>query len=824
MKLKLNLLALVFIGFISACSADELDEAFRHPPSSARPEVLWMWMGGNISRDGITRDLKALKDAGFGGATVFSLADVCTPWAGRIGNPPAPEIIAFTAPWWEMVRHAASEARRLGLDFGVHNCAGYETSGGPWITPELSMQEIVWSETKFSGPGKFSNSLPKPQPDLRAKQPFPVYNPTTGKLEKPEVPARQSYFRDVAVLALPASGAVTREQVFDLSDKMSADGRIEWDAPPGEWILYRFGHTTMGAMLQPAQWEAIGLECDKTSRAAVEFHLDHIIGEARKNLGDLIGHGFNYFHFDSYEAGTPGWTPKMREEFRARRGYDLTAFLPVLAKRTVGSETETKNFQNDFQQTIRDLYRENYFPVIEKKLHAAGLKFMCEPYGGPWNPAEVVPRVDRIMTEFWTDGGKYRPYKLAPTVAAVRAAGRNLVEAEAFTGHPGDSEWSETPAWLKPIGDAAFCEGVNRMALHRFTHQPLADQFRPGLAMGQWGTHFDRTQTWWEQGKAWVKYLQRCQALLQWGKIATDDFAITAVDGGAQLKSIHRSDGASDAYFVANLARTNGAARCAFGVAGKQPELWNPVTGEMRGLPEFEIKDGKTIVPLEFAAAESCFVVFRKTIPPGSKLAGAAKNFPTPKFTGEITNVWRVKFDPKWGGPKQPVTFATLEDWTKRSEPGIKFYSGTAIYTTTFDFPKSQFQNRKSKIYLSLGTVKDLAHVRLNGHDLGVVWTAPWRVDISSAVKLRGNQLEIEVVNCWANRLIGDELEPADCEWAKGDMGHGGPLKAFPDWLIKGTPRPSAGRFTFTTWNYFAKGSRLLPSGLLGPVQLLTGE
>jgi hypothetical protein len=525
-------------AFAAPAGADELGDVFLNPPRAARPQVLWMWMGGNVSSNGLTRDLEALRAAGFAGATVFSLADVCTPWAGIISNSPSPEVVTFTEPWWRLVRHAAGEARRLGLDFGVHNCAGYESSGGPWITPELSLQEVVWSETRVNGGTNFSGLLERARPDLRARQPFPVWNPTNGKLEKPEVPARREFYRDLAVLALPASGVAARENILDLTAQLSAGGRLDWNVPPGDWIVYRFGHTTMGAMVQPCQWEALGLECDKLNRAAVEFHLDHIIGEARRHLGDLVGNGFNYYHFDSYEAGAPGWTPKLPGEFQSRRGYSLTPFLPVLARRVIGSEAETMKFQADFQQTIRDLFRENYFPVISRKLHEAGLQFMCEPYGGPWNIAEVVPHVDRVMTEFWTAGGQYKPLEVASTVKAVRAAGRNLVEAEAFTGRPGDSQWAETPAWLKPIGDAAFCEGVNRLALHRFTHQPFDDRWRPGLMMGQWGTHFDRTQTWWEPGQAWVQYLARCQALLQWSGIATNDFATEAAGGGATLKSI----------------------------------------------------------------------------------------------------------------------------------------------------------------------------------------------------------------------------------------------------------------------------------------------
>ena len=805
--------------------ADELESHFIHPPPEARPQVYWMWMGSNISSNGITGDLEALKDAGFGGTVMVSLADVCTPWAGRIANSPTPEVITFSEPWWKLVRHAAKESHRLELEFGFHNCAGYESSGGPWITPELSMQEVVWSETKFSGPGNFSGTLEKPSPDITAHQPFPAYNGDTGKLEKPEVPARKTYFRDIAVLAVPASGVIGTNQIFDLSGKLAADGSLEWDAPSGDWLIYRFGHTTTGAMLQPCQWEAIGLECDKMNRAAVEFHLDHLIADTKRHAGDLIGRGLDFIWFDSYEAGTPTWTPKMREEFQTRRGYDMTSFLPTLAKRTVGSKAETDKFNADFKRTIYDLYRENYFAVIPQKLHAAGLKFRSEPYIGPWDVSEVVTNLDGVTTEFWVrDLRRPRVPGRDPVPIVVKAArehGINDIDAEAFTASPRDSQWDETPAKLKPIGDEAFCDGVNRFVLHRFTHHPFGDQYKPGFAMGQWGTHFDRTQTWWEPAKAMVKYWQRCDALLQWGKIAANNFAVESADGGINLKSIHRSDGAADVYFVANLAWTNGTANCAFGVTGKQPELWNPNSGEMRDLPEFQTAGRKTIVPLQFAQTESCFIIFRKPVSSAEKFA-VSKNYPAVKTAGIITNDWRVQFDPKWCGPEKPVEFKTLDDWTNRAELGIKYYSGAAVYQTEFDLPQSATEKGKSKIYLDLGSVHDIASVSLNGHDPVVVWTAPWCVDITSAVKSKRNKLVIKVTNCWVNRQIGDEQEPADCEFGKGDMGYGGPLMRFPDWFLKGTPRPAAGRFTFTSWNYFTKDSPLESSGLLGPVRILT--
>ena len=805
---------------ISTSRADDLAARFEHPPAAARPWVYWFWMGSTITSNGITGDLQALHDAGFGGSVMCSMSDICSPWPAPIGNPPTPDIVTFNDKWWSLVRHAAQESHRLGLEFGVGNCAGYETCGGPWITPELSMQEVVWSETKVAGPAKFSGPVPKPSPDIHAHQQFPVYIGTTGQLGLPEVPARKTYFRDIAVLAVPAHGQIAKNQMIDLSDRLTADGTLTWEAPAGDWVIYRFGHTTMGSMLQPCQWEAIGLQADMMSPEAMTFNLDHVIADVNKHAADLVGKGLNFVWFDSYEAGIPTWTPKLREEFQARRGYDLVTFLPVLAKRTIGSAAETKKFNADFKRTTEDLYRDVYYRVIREKLHAAGLKFCNEPYTGPWQIPEVITNVDMLVSEFWVRDGRYNPSATPRVVDAARTQGINFISAEAFTAAPKESQWNETPAGLKAIGDAAFCDGVNRFVLHRYVHQPYGDQYQPGFAMGQWGTHFDRTQTWWPEFKATVTYWQRCSALLQWGSIATNDFAGGAAGGGLQLKSIHRRSGTADVYFVANLGSTNGAANCAFGVTGMQPELWNPNTGERRDLPEYETTGGKTMVPLQFAPAESWFVVFRKPATGTGKSSGA-RNFPNLTSAGDLSEGWTVTFDPKWGGPKTPVAFATLENWTNSADDGIKFFSGTAVYEKTFDLPPAATGQRPAKIWLDLGTVRDIATVSLNGHDLGVVWTSPWRVDITAAVTDKNNRLVIKVANCWANRQIGDEQLPADCEYRKGDRGYGGPLKDFPDWLVKNQPRPS-GRFTFATWNYFNKNSPLESSGLLGPVSILT--
>ena len=164
---------LLLSGLATPLRADDVDDTFTHPPETARPLVYWFWMGRNITREGITGDLEALKDAGFGGATMCNLADVCTPWGCPIANSPLPEIVPYSSDaWWELLHHAAKEANRLGLEFGFHNCAGYESNGGTWIPPELSMQQICFSKTSITSPGTSVDVADPPHRLIRAGQSY----------------------------------------------------------------------------------------------------------------------------------------------------------------------------------------------------------------------------------------------------------------------------------------------------------------------------------------------------------------------------------------------------------------------------------------------------------------------------------------------------------------------------------------------------------------------------------------------------------------------------------------------------------------------------
>ena len=262
------------------------------------------------------------------------------------------------------------------------------------------------------------------------------------------------------------------------------------------------------------------------------------------------------------------------------------------------------------------------------------------------------------------------------------------------------------------------------------------------------------------------------------------DFAYTGLSDKGTIDWIHRRAGDTDIYFIASRWDAEEKISATFRVAGRQPELWDPVTGEIRDARAFRQADGRTTIPLEFGPRGSVFVVFRRAI--ARTASGTARtNDRTVKKIETLDGPWQVAFDPKWGGPER-VTFDSLTDWTKRPEWGIQHYSGAARYTKSFKLPSTPKPGEK--LLLDLGEVHEVAAVRVNGRDVGVVWTRPARIDITRFVRAGRNALEIKVVNLWPNRLIGDaSLSPGQ-------------------------------RLTETNVHKFSAETPLYPSGLDGPV------
>ena len=315
---------------------------------------------------------------------------------------------------------------------------------------------------------------------------------------------------------------VSSGAVVDITQQMSADGTLTWEVPSGNWTILRVGHTSNGRKNHPAPSEGTGLECDKLSREAVQAHWDGMMDKLTKEVGALTGKSFKNVHIDSYEVGTQNWTQKLPEEFAKRRGYDLLGFLPVLTGRVVDSPQITDRFLWDFRRTIADLFVENYSGQFAEMAHKSGMTYSVEPYGSfPAMDLEYGRYADIPMTEFWAAGEFTIPPKLAASVAHIN--GRKFIGAESFTARPGSGKWLNDPFSNKAQGDIAWCGGVNRFIFHRFAHQPWTNPTRfPGMTMGQWGMHFERTTTWWEQSTSWLSYIARAQSLLQSGRFVAD--------------------------------------------------------------------------------------------------------------------------------------------------------------------------------------------------------------------------------------------------------------------------------------------------------------
>jgi hypothetical protein len=649
----------------SAAPADSLETGFLNPPDSARPQTWWHWMNGNITKEGITADLEAMKQIGLGGATIVNV---------DCGIPRGP--VAFMSPEWrEDFKFAAQEANRLGLELCVENCAGWSSSGGPWNTVTNAMQRVTTSEARVTGPANFSAALPQPPttlgfyrdiavlafpvPDdegVRMKDAAPVATasgdePPGGKLTDGDartficlpvpLPGQPQYaqlefqkpfsartvkitggrgipecrgqiqvsddgttFRDLrpfafgrrgpairtislgaqpvaarfwrvqftsaaatatniplaeielaprltienidakagfngaAVLSArdaedAADGTVHRRKILDLTSRLTADGRLNWRVPAGEWVILRLGYTPTGVKNHPAPKEGEGLECDKFSQAALDAHWAGFMQKVLDDLGPLAGKTLDSSLVDSYEVGGQNWTEKFRPEFQKRRGYDPLKFLPAFTGRVVDNPAVSERFLWDVRRTIADLFAENYFGHFAELCHQHGLMNAVEPYTGPFESLQSGAPADVVMGEFWSGSQGHPSVKLAASVAHIY--GKTIVGAESFTATPEHGRWQNDPASLKPLGDLMYCQGLNRYVFHRYAMQPWTNHW-PGMTMGQWGFHFERTETWWNQGKPWIDYITHCQFLLQQGRAVADAAYFTGESAPVEMR------------------------------------------------------------------------------------------------------------------------------------------------------------------------------------------------------------------------------------------------------------------------------------------------
>jgi len=754
----------------------------------------------------------------------------------------------------------------------------------------------------------------------------------------------------VPAAAQPGEGAgIALDSVLDISEFVE-DGTLQWNVPEGRWRVIRLCYTVSPrahVSTCTEGWEGFAL--DPMDSDAFQRYWDSAVEPLMEDMHALEGNTLRYLHTDSWEIEPYNWTPKLPQEFRQRRGYTMTPWMPVLAKRTVVSREASERFLHDFRKTVAELTAEKYYGTFAANATRHGLQLRTEaggPHGVPIDAQHCLGLMDTPMSEFWATSWRHRVprqkrFFIKQPASAAHTYGKRIVSAEGFTTigpHWQERVWNN----LRPNFDHALCEGLNQLVWTLLACSPK-EMGLPGQDMFA-GTHFNPNSTWWRQSEAFLAYINRCQWMLRQGHFVADvlhyygdhspnfagsrvsnpaglpdgyDYDVAsehvmlnrlAVDGGrivlpdgmsyaaislpnhrsislAVLRRLdeladagatligprpdsspglsqwldgdaeahalidrlwgvngaagkvrftdspawlascglppdfickgdnptildftHRRDGNTDIYFVDNTVATPFTVTASFRVGdNKVPEFWNPEDGTVRRLPVWSrTDDGRVEVPLEFDACGSGFVVFRDGASTPDAGKGAARNFAEVKTLQGLTGPWQVSFDPDWfypdNGSGGNLAFNELTDWTAHTVDGVKYFSGEAVYRKTFDLSDAAMGLR-GDLALSLGDVREMARVRINGKNLGVAWCPPWRVRIPPRVlKTRANVLEVEVVNFWPNRLIGDTKLPEEQR------------------------RTSTNITKFENPRGDKHYSTLMPSGLLGPVKILTGD
>lgn len=643
----------------------DIQNGFSNPSSLSKPFTWWHWMNGNVTSDGITMDLEFMKEAGLGGFQIFQVGT---------GIPKGP-VNFGSSEWLSLLQHAAKEAERLGLEYDMMNGGGWSSSGGPWITPELSMQQLTWTEAYLKGGKKISMTLPQPLTklnyyrdafvvafpspkgtgpafnidlvkrvtsdkgevdkkifsqgfwnsieaqnnndgisflEIEFNEPFeassvmlygehspssrrrffgnhsssialessvdgqtfskvcdfPVINVRKESLDVPSTtnfspvkarifrfnfpdsariyslrllpgaciedwPTKANFTRRGTVTAgnmLYSSKEVLRgsiiplKSVVDITKLMDNDGTLHWDAPEGDWTILRLGQTAVGVQNHPSPDGGGGLECDKYSKAAYDFHFNHFFGELLPFLESMGKNRMSGSVIDSYEVGMQTWTKLYPEEFKSRRGYDITGYLPALVGYVVGSTKDSDRFLWDIRRTDADLMDDNYYGRYVELCHQHQMKAYCEPYsGGPFDEFSAGSKMDVPMGEFWcglgASNGVFYSIKLASSIAHIY--GKKINAAESYTGVPSQTKWQMYPYAIKAEGDWMYTMGLNKYIFHVYAMQPNPTA-KPGMTMGPWGWMHSRTNSWAGEEKDWLSYVHRAQYILQQGITVAD--------------------------------------------------------------------------------------------------------------------------------------------------------------------------------------------------------------------------------------------------------------------------------------------------------------
>jgi hypothetical protein len=882
------LLVLTVFSFDAAAqndsSYDILRKNFENPPADARPKVYWWWLNGKTDPARIHTEIKAMKDAGISGFDIFEIG---VPASDTVIKP-GPAFLSDES--LEAIKYAVDLAQEAGMQAGL-NMASSWNAGGSWIRSEHAAKSIFYSRTAIS------DGMPK-----NIKLPFPAIPVTSGtskgRITRDTSSEKPEWYSEVAVIAVPAGDASQKPDttgILDISEYFNSEKEfLQWVPPSGEWDVYRFVCSNSGEQLKlPSKYSA-GPVIDHFDSTATEVHFQYVIDRLKTVLGDFSKTALKSLYLASYEVTGNVWTTSLPAEFRKLNGYDLYKYLPSLADTNLYGHESLRNFQDDFKKTLSGMMIRNFYGKAKEIANIYGLKINSEA-GGPGLPLHNVPveplaslgSLDLPRGEFWINHTRFneKGIDILRVVKEVAAAshiyGLGVVEDESFTSF---QHWQEGPSDMKPYGDRAFCEGLNKVVIHGFSHNP-GGYGCPGIVYHA-GTHFNDKRVWWPKIKPFNDYLARISGLFQGSEFVADvlyfygddvpnytgpkngrftagpgyDYEVINTEilkkltvsegklmlpGGARFSLmayekrdktdpdveekinefvrngaiiqdatavkalvslgippdfdyfdkelytydyIHYVRGDVDLYFIRNTTDQWISRNCSFRQQNKIPEYWNPVSGNISPVMIYEQAEKQIIIPVTLAPFESGIIVFRKAPEPihFTGLTSEGKNPPFVTFSGEgifflkdgifevtdkkgsfkiINNIkvqqlsgsWEIFFPEKLGAPGKAI-YPELISWTRSEDPGIRYFSGIAVYKKTFQYYPDTNSDPDFKVFLDLGALSKVGEVWLNDQPLGITWCLPYRFEVTDILKPGDNNLRIEIANTWSNRLKGDAV------------------------------------------------------------------
>lgn len=616
-----------------ALSGNSLKSVFADPMDKVKTSVYWYWISGNVSEEGVKKDLHAMKKAGIDRAFIgcMGVDGVVTPY----------EKVKFGSPkWWRILHSALKTATELDIEIGIFNTPGWSQSGGPWVKPSQAMRYLASSSYELEGGGKISLNLRRESADFQDVKvlAFPMISKgnslNSGEIDFPKDEKKPYEFffksdkdftlRSVlfypsqkgintrarlfvkdgdnyrklgeysidrfnfalnvgfspyapVVISIPGvrgrefkvefdssaggsglkdivlsskarierypekslakmfqsplpywneyqwpaqapldAGAeyISSKDVLDISSCLNGD-KLEWEAPPGKWLVMRMGMLPTGVTNTPADPEATGLEVDKMSRAHVEAHFEAYMGEIIRRIPAEDRKSWKLVVQDSYETGGQNFTDDFIDSFKSRYGYDPLPFLPVYQGYIVDSPDRSNRFLWDLRRLVADRVAYDYVGGLRDISHKYGLRTWLENYGHWGFPGEFLQyggQSDEIGGEFWSFGNLGNIENRAAS-SCGHIYGKRLIYAESFTSAA--RPFSCYPGQMKARGDRFFAEGINSSLLHLCISQ-VSDSELPGI--NAWfNSEFNRLNTWFSHMDLFSAYLKRANLMLQQG-------------------------------------------------------------------------------------------------------------------------------------------------------------------------------------------------------------------------------------------------------------------------------------------------------------------